>query len=221
MPKHVRSEETPGANFFRNLVEGMPHMVWTARADGSLDYVNDYLVSYAGAEPSELLGWGWERFVHPQQLDTTVVRWKNALATGQAYVTENRYRRHDGEYRWHIEAVMPWREDGEITRWFGTVTDVHERKYAWTQLEERRQKLEGILAGPNTVALMQKLSSREHQVLDLVLEGHTSAEIAAKLGVAPGSIDTYRARIMAKLGVDNMPALVKFALLYRMTSRGQ
>jgi DNA-binding NarL/FixJ family response regulator len=65
---------------------------------------------------------------------------------------------------------------------------------------------------------LERLSPRERQVLKLIVEGHTSNEVAALLGVSSKSIDTYRSRLMAKLGIEDMPALVKFAIRHGMTS---
>src|SRR5205085_5568784 len=59
---------------------------------------------------------------------------------------------------------------------------------------------------------LERLSPRELQVLKLVVEGSTSNEAAALLGVSPKSIDTYRSRLMAKLGIEDPPGLVKFAI---------
>ena len=65
---------------------------------------------------------------------------------------------------------------------------------------------------------LERLSSRERQVLRLIVEGHSSSEAAALLGVSPKSVDTYRSRLMAKLGIDDLPSLVKLAIRHGMTS---
>jgi DNA-binding CsgD family transcriptional regulator len=65
---------------------------------------------------------------------------------------------------------------------------------------------------------LERLSARERQVLQLVVDGHTSNEIALRLGVSPKSVDTYRGRLMLKLGISDLPALVKFAIRHGMTS---
>jgi DNA-binding NarL/FixJ family response regulator len=65
---------------------------------------------------------------------------------------------------------------------------------------------------------LERLSPRERQVLKLIVEGNTSNEVAAMLGVSSKSVDTYRSRLMAKLGIEDMPALVKFAIRHGMTS---
>jgi DNA-binding CsgD family transcriptional regulator len=63
---------------------------------------------------------------------------------------------------------------------------------------------------------LDRLSPREIQVLKLVVEGRTSKEIARLLGVLPTTVDTYRSRIMAKLDVSDVPALVRLAIRYRL-----
>jgi DNA-binding NarL/FixJ family response regulator len=65
---------------------------------------------------------------------------------------------------------------------------------------------------------LERLSPRERQVMKLIVEGNTSNEVAALLGVSSKSVDTYRSRLMAKLGIDDMPGLVKFAIRHGVTS---
>ena len=87
--------------------------------------------------------------------------------------------------------------------------------------------LSGRIAGPSLDDYLrqrgderplERLSARERQVLKLIVEGHSGAEVAAMLGVSPKSIDTYRSRLMTKLDVDHLPALVKFAIRRGLTS---
>lgn len=66
---------------------------------------------------------------------------------------------------------------------------------------------------------IQSLSARERQVLQLVVEGHSSSDIAAIIHLSPKSVDTYRSRLMKKLGVADVPALVKFAIQHGLTSQ--
>jgi len=67
---------------------------------------------------------------------------------------------------------------------------------------------------------LELLSARERQVLQLVVEGRTSAEIAAQLGLSPKSVETYRSRMMSKLDIEDLPALVKFAIRSGITTIG-
>jgi DNA-binding NarL/FixJ family response regulator len=79
------------------------------------------------------------------------------------------------------------------------------------------------LAGPHAggdshASPISRLTRRERQVLQLVVEGRSSSEIAELILLSPKSVETYRSRLMAKLGVADMPALVKFALHHGLTS---
>ena len=78
--------------------------------------------------------------------------------------------------------------------------------------------LEDYLHGRAADDPLEKLSARERQVMQLVVEGRTSAEIAALLNLSPKSVDTYRSRMMTKLAVEDLPALVKFAIRHGITT---
>ena len=73
------------------------------------------------------------------------------------------------------------------------------------------------LASRSTSSPLESLSRREREILQLVVEGHSSAEIAAMLALSPKTVETYRSRLMQKLGLDDIPSLVKFALHYGLT----
>jgi PAS domain S-box-containing protein len=74
-------------------------------------------------------------------------------------------------------------------------------------------------AGAGAADPLVRLSGRERQVMQLIVEGQTSAEVGARLNLSPKSVDTYRSRLMAKLGVSDLPALVKLALRHGLTPR--
>lgn len=94
---------------------------------------------------------------------------------------------------------------------------VHARKrYLSRKLDE--VALERYLRERGPDNPMERLSARERQVLQHVVEGRTSAEIATKLGLSPNSVDTYRSRLMAKLELRDLPALVKFAIRHGITT---
>jgi len=73
--------------------------------------------------------------------------------------------------------------------------------------------LESRVAGP-----LDALSAREREVLQLVAEGHSSAQVAAMLSLSPKSIETYRSRLMQKIGVSDLPSLVKFSIHHGLIS---
>lgn len=116
------------------FAEAIPQLVWTAAPDGALDYVNQRWIDHLG---ERTLGWAWERFVEPSELAHVLARWTHSLSTGQLYEVECRLRRTDGAYRWFLVRALPLRSDGRIAKWFGTCTDIHDRRL----LAEERERL--------------------------------------------------------------------------------
>jgi PAS domain S-box-containing protein len=137
----ARTQAEASEQYYRFLSEAIPQMVWTAQPDGTLDYLNQRWSDYTGLSESELLGWGWEPIVHPDDLQDCRDRWLACLENGEPYEIEARIRRSsDGAYRWHLGLGVPMRDPlGTIIKWFGTNTDIHERKQAQ---QERIQLLE-------------------------------------------------------------------------------
>lgn len=126
-----RSEEALKASErrYRQLGEGILHQVWTARPDGLLDYVNARTLEYFDRSREEMIGDGWRHSVHPDDIDGCLKRWARSLATGEPYEIEFRLRRYDGQYRWHNARATAGRDSfGNINKWFGTNTDIHDQK---------------------------------------------------------------------------------------------
>ena len=122
---------------FRTLAEAVPHHVWTARPDGLLNWFNPRVYEYAGYSLGELDGDQWSKIVHPDDLASAVAVWMQAIGSGNAYEVEFRLRRADGAFRWFLARAVPARgEKGEIIRWIGTNTDVHDHKLIAGELAE-------------------------------------------------------------------------------------
>ncbi len=121
----------------RLLAEAIPQQVWTSKPDGTLDYVNARVVDYFGRTREKIIGTGWLDLVHPDDVPGTVKRWTHALSTGEPYEVEFRLLRADGAYRWNLGRALPlYDANGAIVKWFGTNTDITERKLA----EEGRER---------------------------------------------------------------------------------
>jgi PAS domain S-box-containing protein len=215
------------AQLFRQMADAVPHMFWTAQPDGTLEYVNARVLNYTGIPAKELLGGNWKPVYHPDEYELCIRRWNRALANGKGFEAEYRLRRADGEYRWHAHSVLALRDArGRIVKWFGTCTDIDDQKKATQRLERARQALEamvmarGDVVDAGTGSALDELSEREKQVLQLIVDGRTSAEAGERLGLSPKSIDTYRSRLMAKLGIEDLPSLVKFAIRHGLTTIG-
>ena len=120
---------------YRALADAMPQIVWTARADGYLDYYNRRWFEYTGMSFEETRGWGWQPVLHPDDVEHALRTWATSVETGEPYRIEYRFRRaSDAQYRWHLGRAEPLRDaGGRIIKWFGTGTDIHNQK----QAEER------------------------------------------------------------------------------------
>ncbi len=130
----------------RFMAESMPQKIFTAKADGGFDYLNQEWMKFTGLAFEEIRDGGWSRLVHPDDVEETTGRWKHSVASGEYLELEHRFRRKDGVYRWHLSRAHAMRgENGEVTMWIGSNTDIDEQKRAEEQLEkavaERTAKL--------------------------------------------------------------------------------
>jgi PAS domain S-box-containing protein len=144
---------------FRQLANAMPQMVWTATPTGDLDYVSEQATRYFDAPSESVLGAGWLRWVHPDDQEFAVNRWKRSLDTGEPYEIEFRLlRASDSSWRWHL--VRAERSDaGQIAKWIGTWTDIEEQKRVQGTLAEQA-RISGLGADIGT-ALTQVSSLKE------------------------------------------------------------
>ncbi len=128
---------------YSSLADSMPQSVWTADSVGQLDYFNKIWIEYSGTSFEDNVGSGWSNAVHPEDLASSVARWQLALESGSIYETEFRLRAADGSYRWHVARALPAKnENGEITKWYGTNTDIHRVKLLTEELQLARQSVE-------------------------------------------------------------------------------
>jgi PAS domain S-box-containing protein len=127
---------------FKQLLETLPQMAWTSRPDGSVSYYNQRWYDFTGGTFAELQNWGWEHFIHPDDLAQTVRRWQHSLATGEPFEHEHRWRDRQGHYRWFLARSEALRDSsGAITLWVGANTDIHDFKQTQQQLEEKNARL--------------------------------------------------------------------------------
>jgi PAS domain S-box-containing protein len=117
---------------YRFLAEAQPDQIWTALPNGRLDYVNQRVLDYFELPFDSLVETGWSDVVHPEDLPRTLERWKQALDTTEPYENELRLRRaSDSSYRWHLTRAVPMKDrPGNVQKWFGSTTDIHDQKRA-------------------------------------------------------------------------------------------
>ncbi len=116
---------------FRTLANTAPIIVWTAAPDGAITFANDQWFRYCGLTPQQNVREWPQLVLHPDDQERCLAAWTHALQNGTDYEVEVRNRRYDGEYRWFITRATSARDDqGRVTRWFGTTTDIHDRKQA-------------------------------------------------------------------------------------------
>jgi len=125
------------------LVDSIPALIHTARPDGYLDYFNRPWLEYLGATLDKVAGWNWTAFVHPEDVEGILAKWRGCLATGEIFEYETRVRRANGEYRWMFHRKVPLRDgNGNIVKWYGSSLDIDERKTAEEQLRRNAEDLQ-------------------------------------------------------------------------------
>lgn len=112
---------------FRFMAEYMPPKVFTADAHGIVDYLSPQWHNYSGLSPKEMDAHGWSHVLHPNDKEENLRRWQYAVQTGRPFYIENRLRRVDGEYRWHLTTAYAMHDEQDnIVKWIGSSTDIHE-----------------------------------------------------------------------------------------------
>lgn len=132
---------------YRQVTESLPQLVWTCTAEGPCDYLSPQWVRYTGIPEAEQLGFAWLDQLHPDDRQRTIDHWSRTAQQGLDFEIEFRIRRHDGAYRWFHTQARPVRDaDGAIVKWFGSNTDIDDRKRAEQQIQEMYATLEQRVA---------------------------------------------------------------------------
>ncbi|MDT5122805.1 MAG: hypothetical protein QOC96_2287 [Acidobacteriota bacterium] len=131
----------------RQVLDTIAQQIWSGPTDGTLDYCNYQWRAYTGLRLEELDGHGWQQMLHPDDQERVLTAWRESVATGKPYEQEERHRRFDGVYRWFLCRGLPLRNaEGRIERWYGTNTDIEDRKRAEERLRATTEQLRALSA---------------------------------------------------------------------------
>jgi len=169
----------------RLVVDSIPALIHTARPDGYLDYFNRRWLEYLGVTLDKVAGWNWTAFVHPEDVEGIVAKWRACLATGEIFEYETRVRRANGEYRWMFHRKVPLRDaNGIIVKWYGSSLDIDERKTAEEQLRRNARELQ---RSEFYLAEGQRLAHIGSWAFDSSGFDYWSLELFRMHGIDPGS----------------------------------
>jgi len=141
------------------IIHTAPDIIFSRQANGSRDYISDRFYEYTGAPAGTANGLGWMEYVHADDKDRATVEWTNCVQSGTNYEIEYRLRSGDGLYRWFRARAVPIRnESGEIIRWYGTCSDIHDSKLLEQSMRESATKLEKMV--DERTAELRELSVR-------------------------------------------------------------
>lgn len=134
------TQRAPGPDYFQRLAETLPGIIWIARADGSIEYINDEGNAFTGQTPEHTYEWGWMSLLHPDDAESARVEWDRAMREERPLHANWRIKRHDDAYRWMQVRARPLRDsNGEVDRWFGISTDITDEITLQDELREAEQ----------------------------------------------------------------------------------
>jgi PAS domain S-box-containing protein len=147
------------------ILQTAPDIIFSSEGDGSRDYISERFFEYTGASPVSAKGFGWIEYVHPDEREVIKADWAQCVELGKHYESEYRIRNSTGEYRWYRARAIPIRDHaGQIVRWYGTCSDIHDSKLLEQSIRENATTLEKVVE-ERTEALRQ-LSSRLMRMQD-------------------------------------------------------
>ncbi|MEI6947262.1 PAS domain-containing protein [Paraflavisolibacter sp. H34] len=180
---------------FTFVTDFIPEIIWSSWPDGRVDFFNQRWEEYTGLPREMEVGTGWNLVVYPDDVPVARQVWTDALATGNPYETEYRLKDRNGTYRWFLARAIPLRDaEGRIIKWYGSCTDIHDRKVMSSLLEQKVQERTLELQRSNI-----ELEARNHELMQLThVATHDLQEPARK-------IHTYSALVKERFLQDCTP----------------
>jgi len=176
------------------IIHTAPDIIFSRQTEGDRDYISDRFYEYTGSLPGSANGHGWMDYVHPDDKDAAMAHWERCVESGTNYEAEYRLRSKDGVYRWFRARAVPLRdEQDKIIRWYGTCSDMHDRKLLEQAIRDSAAKLERMVE--DRTADLQRLSVRlmtmqdqEHRRIARELHDGLGQELAVAKMVLDNSV---------------------------------
>jgi two-component system, NarL family, sensor histidine kinase UhpB len=210
--KRKRAKEVlrPSEEHLRLIINTIPTMAWTLRSDGAVDFVNQRSLDYFGLSFEEEIEEP-TRSIHPDDLPRVMEKWLADLAAGRPSEDEMRLRQAEGEYRWFLVRTVPLRDQlGNIIKWFGTSTDIEDRKHAEDALRGSLDELRA-LAGRLQSVREEERTRVARQIHDELGQALTAIKLesASLIRELPREAkqQSNRAESIAKLADDTIRAV--------------
>lgn len=128
------------AQQYRFIAEAIPQIVWTADANGQVDFLNGRWYQLTECYPENSLGSGWFQEIHPDERHSFVGNWKDSTSSAMLFEIPARLRLANNDYRWILFRAVPIRDgENKVIKWFGTGTDIHAQKTLEIQLQSELQ----------------------------------------------------------------------------------
>src|SRR5882762_1152838 len=175
-------EESGDVQDIRLVVDTIPTLAWSARPDGSAEFFNQRWLDYTGLSAEQALGSGWQVAIHPDDLPRILETFREALNSVKPYEVEGRFRRFNGEFRWFLFRGSPLRDrSGKVAKWYGTNTDLEERKRAEEALRKSEARWRSVFENSAIGVALTDLNARylvTNHVYQTIV-GYTEEELRA------------------------------------------
>ncbi len=141
------------------IVRTAPDIIFSRQADGSRDYISARFYDYTGAPVNSASGFGWLDYLHADDKERSMAHWMHCVQSGENYESEYRLLGRDGQYRWFRARAVPLRDQsGNLIRWYGTCSDIHDSKLVENSMRESAVELERMV--DERTAALRNLSRR-------------------------------------------------------------
>jgi PAS domain S-box-containing protein len=156
--KRALNESRRSAARLRKIIDTIPALAWCNLPDGSNEFMNQRWLDYTGVSSEEANGWGWKIAIHPEDLPRLMAKWETLRDHGTPGRCEARLRGSDGVFLWFLFQIEPVRDEtGQVVRWYGTATDIEDRKQIESLRAAETRMLEMIANGINLSEVLNDL----------------------------------------------------------------